>query len=406
MASTTWYHVTRDENVESILSTGLRASKSGLDGSGVYLFRGPITEAVKEAALSLADNHYQLSDAEFLDYIRDLSVLAVDLPADATFTVEYPEYAVYAHNIPAESVTACGCLADLVEHGDKTAILFKDVFPGAVSEAVDSYFKEKGWELQIWQTTSGLGYQVFFGAGVQVDNLYEYGLSYLYDKDELLCFMQNFYALHCLNANIDESKITDSARISACWDSFGITVDLNYSYDEKEGYGDGVLCFCETYADDTPNQTAWAEALGIALCLKEKYGLPVDIGQDVDLLKKTGINPLEVLDAFESNNAAFYTVVVQPGYCVDVKLCVDTGLAYVIQNDDGSLVYEAGNADHTYPDYAVNEQAIIQFVKAVHAKSVSAHKPDLSTRILSAATRVAAPGSLVPSQANDHTVER
>lgn len=45
-----------------------------------------------------------------------------------------------------------------------------------------------------------MGYQVFFGTGVQVDNLYEYGFPYLCDKDELLAFAKKFYIKKIIQA--------------------------------------------------------------------------------------------------------------------------------------------------------------------------------------------------------------
>lgn len=81
-------------------------------------------------------------------------------------------------------------------------------------------------------------------------------------------------------ANIDKSKITDSARISVVWDSYGIAVDFNFSYDEAMGYGESVLCFCEPYADGFPDETTWKEAQDVGLALKNKYNLPIDIAKD------------------------------------------------------------------------------------------------------------------------------
>lgn len=81
-------------------------------------------------------------------------------------------------------------------------------------------------------------------------------------------------------ANIDKSKITDSARISVVWDSYGIAVDFNYSYDESLGYGESVLCFAEIYDNGMPDETAWKEAQDIGRTLKNKYNLPLDIAKD------------------------------------------------------------------------------------------------------------------------------
>jgi len=294
----------------------------------------------------------------------------------------------------------------LDQHPDISPISFQDVFPGPVGEAIDGYFKERGWELQIWYTDTDSGYQVYFGAGVQVDNLYEYGFPYLLQQDELLAFALGFYTTHFIARDVEEYKITDSARISVTWDSFGIAVDLNYSYDEREGYGESVLCYCEPYADGMPDQAAWAEAISVGQLLKEKYDLPVIIEKDEVFLRENGTSQVEVLDSYESNNSVFFTVSLEPGFCADVKICTDTGLAYVMQNDDGSLVYAQGDPDRTYPDYPIDEQAVLRLVKAFHSKNVTANKPALSSRIESAASRVVESGSPETSLANDHTVER
>lgn len=83
--------------------------------------------------------------------------------------------------------------------------------------------------------------------------------------------------------NIDPSKITDSARVSVIWDSFGIAVDLNYSYSEAEGWGESVLCFCEPYDDGTPNEDVWDEAQQVGGFLRDRYGLPLDVEKSASL---------------------------------------------------------------------------------------------------------------------------
>lgn len=79
---------------------------------------------------------------------------------------------------------------------------------------------------------------------------------------------------------IDESKITDTARISVVWDSYGIAVDFNYSYDVDLGYGESVLCFAEIYDDGMPDERVWKEAQDLGLALKNKYNLPLDVVKD------------------------------------------------------------------------------------------------------------------------------
>lgn len=73
---------------------------------------------------------------------------------------------------------------------------FSELIPGSIGESLDAHFAKRGWKLLTRQTGSdgASGYQVFFGEGVQVDNLYEYGFPYLYDKEELLSFARDFFA--------------------------------------------------------------------------------------------------------------------------------------------------------------------------------------------------------------------
>ena len=72
-------------------------------------------------------------------------------------------------------------------------VSFEELLPGSKGSVLDSYFKKEGWELQLWVTDKSVGYQVYFGAGVQVDNNFEYGFQYLYDKDEAVAFANDFY---------------------------------------------------------------------------------------------------------------------------------------------------------------------------------------------------------------------
>lgn len=90
--------------------------------------------------------------------------------------------------------------------------------------------------------------------------------------------------------NIDEKRITDTARVSVQWDeSFGIAVDLNYSYDNFSGYGDSALCFAETYADGHPDKDAWHQAVRCAHFLKNKYNLPLDLHESKQLLNSIAL---------------------------------------------------------------------------------------------------------------------
>lgn len=84
----------------------------------------------------------------------------------------------------------------------REVVLFASLLPEPMGTALDGHFKKNGWELQAWDNGKVQGYQVFFGDGVQVDNSYEYGFPYLYDKDELLAFAEGFYDRHILGEPI------------------------------------------------------------------------------------------------------------------------------------------------------------------------------------------------------------
>lgn len=82
----------------------------------------------------------------------------------------------------------------------KRPITFSELVGGKMGDDLDAHFKNKAWELQEWTNDSSTGYQVFFGTGVQVDNLYEYGFPYLYDKEELVSFARDFYNRQVVSA--------------------------------------------------------------------------------------------------------------------------------------------------------------------------------------------------------------
>lgn len=73
---------------------------------------------------------------------------------------------------------------------------------------------------------------------------------------------------------------------------------------------------------------------------------------------------MEILDSFAVDDKnKIYAVSLEAGFIVDVKVCVETGLVYVMQNEDGSTVYGQAFTDYTFPDYSYDEEAVIQFIK-------------------------------------------
>lgn len=110
------FHVTMQDNVAGILANGLLPSKSGLDGPGVYLWRGPLEDAIREADLSLSDVHSKMSGEEYEAFTKQLVLLAVEFPDDVAFSVEWPEYVVFNNGaIPQEWVTSIGSLYSLLD---------------------------------------------------------------------------------------------------------------------------------------------------------------------------------------------------------------------------------------------------------------------------------------------------
>lgn len=84
-------------------------------------------------------------------------------------------------------------MSNISDKTKKESVLFASLLPESIGTEIDLYFKKNGWTLLACEIDEAKGYQVFFGAGVQVDNLYEYGFPYLYDNNELMAFAKDFY---------------------------------------------------------------------------------------------------------------------------------------------------------------------------------------------------------------------
>lgn len=82
---------------------------------------------------------------------------------------------------------------------------FANLIPGPVGETLDKHFAERGWALERRTDSGEVGYQVYFGSGVQVDNLYEYGFPHLYDEEMTVAFAVDFYNRHiCTNGQTQQ----------------------------------------------------------------------------------------------------------------------------------------------------------------------------------------------------------
>lgn len=79
---------------------------------------------------------------------------------------------------------------------------------------------------------------------------------------------------------------------------------------------------------------------------------------------------MQIIDKMDlGSEGAMYAVEIEDGFFVDVKV-KDTGLVYVMQNEDGSTVYDGRCADYTYPGFEYDEKAVVDLVKEAMNKGV------------------------------------
>ena len=86
---------------------------------------------------------------------------------------------------------------------------FSEVVLGNMARALDEHFDKNGWVLLKTTDDDKDGFQVYFGEGVQVDNSFEFGFPYLYDREEVTGFAEHFYDTRLKNNSLDE-KISDA----------------------------------------------------------------------------------------------------------------------------------------------------------------------------------------------------
>lgn len=92
---------------------------------------------------------------------------------------------------------------------------------------------------------------------------------------------------------------------------------------------------------------------------------------------------MQISSIFEaSEQDRVYSVSLEPGFFVDVKVRPDTNLIYVMQNGDGSTVYGAAGTEFTYPDYSYNEADVISFVIEAHNELSALGEPLIYDRIV------------------------
>lgn len=109
------YHVTPLKHRKSIEEKGILVSRSGLDGPGVYAFCGPLEKAVKNADISLSDNHYQMPPQEFNDFLKTLCLFEIEYDSTAKISVEWDDYLVFTEDISPKAIRCVGVLLDLAE---------------------------------------------------------------------------------------------------------------------------------------------------------------------------------------------------------------------------------------------------------------------------------------------------
>lgn len=80
---------------------------------------------------------------------------------------------------------------------------FSKLIPSPIGKALDEHFAKNNWALVRRTVHGDIGYQVYFGKGVQVDNLFEYGFPHLYDEEMVISFAEDFYKRHILRAPAD-----------------------------------------------------------------------------------------------------------------------------------------------------------------------------------------------------------
>ena len=69
---------------------------------------------------------------------------------------------------------------------------------------------------------------------------------------------------------------------------------------------------------------------------------------------------MKIIDKWNDQSATFCTIELEPGVYVDIKVIKETGLIYIMQNEDGTLAY----GDKSALGYQFDEKAAIAMVAA------------------------------------------
>lgn len=87
---------------------------------------------------------------------------------------------------------------------------------------------------------------------------------------------------------------------------------------------------------------------------------------------------MRVVDSYGINGGAtIFSVELAEDRFVDVKVCKDGGLVYVMQNEDGSSVYDGDWPYGTYPGLEYDENAVLRLVKEAHKVQAQAVVADV-----------------------------
>lgn len=126
---------------------------------------------------------------------------------------------------------------------NKVECKFSELIPGPIGDNLDLYFNKNGWKLERWEEGDKAGYQVFFGKNVQVDNQFEYGFPYLFDKDDVIAFANDFYenkimVNHTLKNTDDKTLLEEAKKLinNYCLSEFEHEADFRDLYNVGVGY--------------------------------------------------------------------------------------------------------------------------------------------------------------------------
>ena len=139
----------------------------------------------------------------------------------------------------------------------------KEAYNMDKAEMLDAYLAINGWQLQAWLDENHhlVGYQLYYGEGVQVDNQYEYGFPHLLDLEDLIVTLSNWKIdkVEKYQGTICHKKDAEIMEVCPV-----CGYPINPCDGEEDGYGELHLnwtcdgCGSEGYAIiDTQNQNSF-----------------------------------------------------------------------------------------------------------------------------------------------------